>query len=249
MQVARNYFLTLERTFMRKFNEILLAIEIERRLTKEEIFELYVNRVFLGHRAYGFEAAAQVYYGQSIGELTLAQHAMLAGIPKAPSRNNPLSGPGGGQGATQLDSRAHAAPRLHRHATPCAAVPRRRSPRPARGAGRPSMPSLRRGDGAAADAVALRHVAYTAGYSVYTTLDSRSAAGGPAGGGRRPDPHLRQRHGYRGPERSSRRPEGRRHCPGALARQVLADTPVRSPACRRRSSRRGRRGRDLLLAG
>jgi penicillin-binding protein 1A len=93
MQVARNYFLTLERTFMRKFNEILLAIEIERALDKQEIFELYFNRVFLGHRAYGFEAAAQVYYGKSISELTLAQHAMLAGIPKAPSRNNPVSGP------------------------------------------------------------------------------------------------------------------------------------------------------------
>ncbi|WP_027950634.1 penicillin-binding protein 1A [Haliea salexigens] len=93
MQVARNYFLSLERTFTRKFNEILLAIKIERALEKEEIFELYFNRVFLGHRAYGFEAASQVYYGTGIGELTLAQHAMLAGIPKAPSRNNPISGP------------------------------------------------------------------------------------------------------------------------------------------------------------
>ncbi|WOJ92638.1 penicillin-binding protein 1A [Congregibacter variabilis] len=97
MQVARNYFLTLERTFMRKFNEMLLAIEIERRLSKEEIFELYVNRVFLGHRSYGFEAASQVYYGKGIAELTLAQHAMLAGIPKSPSRNNPISGPEAGK--------------------------------------------------------------------------------------------------------------------------------------------------------
>lgn len=97
MQVARNYFLTLDRTFIRKFNEILLALEIERALTKEEIFELYFNRVFLGHRAYGFEAAAQVYYGKGIAELDLAQHAMLAGIPKAPSRNNPISGPEAGK--------------------------------------------------------------------------------------------------------------------------------------------------------
>ena len=96
MQVARNYFLSLERTFMRKFNEILLAIEIERALDKEEIFELYFNRVFLGHRAYGFEAASQVYYGKSIAELNLAEYAMLAGIPKAPSRNNPISGPEAG---------------------------------------------------------------------------------------------------------------------------------------------------------
>ena len=93
MQVARNYALTLEQTFLRKFNEILLALEVERVLSKEEIFELYVNRIFLGHRSYGFEAAAQTYYGKPLSELTLAQHAMLAGIPKAPSRNNPLSNP------------------------------------------------------------------------------------------------------------------------------------------------------------
>ena len=97
MQVARNYFLSLERTFLRKFNEILLAIEIERALSKEEIFELYVNRVFLGHRAYGFEAAAQTYYGKPLAELSLAEQAMLAGIPKAPSRNNPLSNPEAGK--------------------------------------------------------------------------------------------------------------------------------------------------------
>ena len=97
MQVARNYFLSLERTFLRKFNEILLALEIERALTKQEIFELYVNRVFLGHRAYGFEAAAQTYYGKPLSQLSLSQHAMLAGIPKAPSRNNPLSNPEAGK--------------------------------------------------------------------------------------------------------------------------------------------------------
>ena len=93
MQVARNYFLTLDQTFIRKFNEILLAIEIERALSKEEIFELYFNRVFLGHRAYGFEAASEVYYGRSIKELSLSQWALLAGIPKAPSRDNPVSDP------------------------------------------------------------------------------------------------------------------------------------------------------------
>ena len=91
MQVARNYFLTHERSFTRKFKEILLSLKIERSLNKEEIFELYFNRIFLGHRAYGFEAAAQVYYGSSIGELNLAQVAMLAGLPKAPSSYNPLS--------------------------------------------------------------------------------------------------------------------------------------------------------------
>ena len=97
MQVARNFFLSRERTFIRKFNEILLAIEIERNLNKQEILSLYFNRIFLGHRAYGFEAASQVYYGKSIGELSLAQHAMLAGVPKAPSRINPVSNPDAGR--------------------------------------------------------------------------------------------------------------------------------------------------------
>ncbi len=93
MQVARNYFLSLERTFIRKFKEMLLSLQIERTLSKEEILELYCNQVFLGHRAYGFEAAAQVYYGSHISDLNLPQWAMLAGLPKAPSRYNPLSNP------------------------------------------------------------------------------------------------------------------------------------------------------------
>lgn len=93
MQVARNYFLNHARTFSRKFNEILLALQIERQLDKHEILELYFNKIFLGHRAYGIEAAAQVYYGKSIQELDLAQLAMIAGLPKAPSVNNPLANP------------------------------------------------------------------------------------------------------------------------------------------------------------
>jgi penicillin-binding protein 1A len=93
MQVAKNYFLSFEQTFSRKFNEILLALQIERELPKNEIFELYVNKIFLGNRAYGIEAAAQVYYGKSIHELNLAQLAMIAGLPKAPSSFNPLANP------------------------------------------------------------------------------------------------------------------------------------------------------------
>ena len=93
MQVARNYFLSHERTFSRKFNEILLALEIERELSKNEILELYLNKIFLGNRAYGFEAAAQVYYGRSLPELTLAELTMLAGLPKAPSAFNPIINP------------------------------------------------------------------------------------------------------------------------------------------------------------
>lgn len=93
MQVAKNYFLTRERTFERKFTEILLALQIERELSKSEILELYLNKIFLGHRAYGIGAAAQTYYGKPIDELDLAQLAMMAGLPQAPSVNNPLSNP------------------------------------------------------------------------------------------------------------------------------------------------------------
>lgn len=93
MQVAKNFFLTSERSFSRKATEILLALQIERQLTKDEILELYVNKIYLGNRAYGIEAAAQVYYGKSIRDVTLAQMAMIAGLPKAPSRFNPLANP------------------------------------------------------------------------------------------------------------------------------------------------------------
>lgn len=93
MQVAKNYFLTPERTIIRKIREMFLAIQIEQQLSKEEILELYVNKIFLGHRAYGIAAAAQVYYGKSCSELSLAQIAMIAGLPKAPSAYNPLANP------------------------------------------------------------------------------------------------------------------------------------------------------------
>ena len=93
MQVARNFFLGREKTYLRKLNEILLALKIERELSKDEILELYINKIFLGHRAYGVGAAAQVYYGKTLDELTLAQTAMIAGLPKAPSRYNPVANP------------------------------------------------------------------------------------------------------------------------------------------------------------
>lgn len=93
MQVAKNFFLSSERSFSRKANEILLALQIERELTKDEILELYINKIYLGHRAYGIEAASQVYYGKSIGEVSLAELAMIAGLPKAPSRFNPIVNP------------------------------------------------------------------------------------------------------------------------------------------------------------
>jgi len=93
MQLTRNVFLTLQQTFTRKFKEILMALEIERTLSKEQILELYVNLMFLGKRAYGIEAAAEVYYGKSVVELNLAQHAMIVGIFKGPSVLNPIANP------------------------------------------------------------------------------------------------------------------------------------------------------------
>jgi penicillin-binding protein 1A len=93
MQVARNFFLSREKTYLRKLSEIFLAVEIEQQLTKEEIIALYLNKIFLGQRAYGLGAAAQVYYGKRVDQLTLAQMALLAGLPKAPARDNPVADP------------------------------------------------------------------------------------------------------------------------------------------------------------
>ena len=91
MQVARNFFLTRDKTFIRKIKEIFIALHIEQLLTKNEILELYFNRIYLGQRAYGIGAAAQVYYGKTAKELTLAQMAVIAGLPKAPSSLNPIT--------------------------------------------------------------------------------------------------------------------------------------------------------------
>lgn len=93
MQLARNFFLTPERRLERKLKEILLALKIERELNKDEILGLYLNKIFLGQRAYGVAAAAQVYYGKALPELSLAEAAMIAGLPKAPSDLNPIQNP------------------------------------------------------------------------------------------------------------------------------------------------------------
>ena len=93
MQLARNFFLTPERTIDRKIREIFLAIKIEKNFSKSEILELYLNKIFLGKRAYGVGSAAEIYYGKTLKELTLAQTAMIAGLPKAPSKYNPINRP------------------------------------------------------------------------------------------------------------------------------------------------------------
>jgi len=101
MQVARNFFLTSEKTLTRKFNEVLMAFKIEHNLNKNQIIELYINQIYLGQRAYGFAAAAQTYFGKPLDKLTVAEMAMMAALPKAPSRNNPVANP------TQAAKRQH----------------------------------------------------------------------------------------------------------------------------------------------
>nr|WP_176154858.1 penicillin-binding protein 1A [Burkholderia vietnamiensis] len=93
MQVARNFFLSSEKTYTRKIYEMLLAYRIERALTKDQILEVYMNQIYLGQRAYGFASAARVYFGKDLKDITLAEAAMLAGLPKAPSAYNPVVNP------------------------------------------------------------------------------------------------------------------------------------------------------------
>lgn len=108
MQVARNFFLDRKKTFLRKFNEILLAIKIDQELPKEKILELYLNKIYLGNRAYGVGAAAQIYFGKSISELTIAEQALIAGLPQAPSAHNPIVNP-----KAALKRRNHVLDRLY----------------------------------------------------------------------------------------------------------------------------------------
>ncbi|HJW12095.1 MAG TPA: penicillin-binding protein 1A [Albitalea sp.] len=93
MQVARNFYLSTEKTFTRKIYEILLALKIESQLSKEQILEVYMNQIYLGQRAYGFASASEIYFGKPLSEITVAEAAMLAGLPQAPSAYNPISNP------------------------------------------------------------------------------------------------------------------------------------------------------------
>ena len=93
MQVARNFYLSTEKTFTRKIYELLLALKIERQLSKQQILEVYMNQIFLGQRAYGFAAASEIYFGKPLAAVTVAEAAMLAGLPQAPSAYNPVSNP------------------------------------------------------------------------------------------------------------------------------------------------------------
>ena len=219
MQVARNFFLSREKTYLRKLNEILLALKIEREFTKDEILELYINKIFLGQRAYGVGAAAQVYYGRPIRELSLAQLAMIAGLPKAPSRFNPIANPERG-----VVRRNYVLRRMFELGDIEKAEydEARNAPVTAKIHGltvEVEAPYVAEMVRAHMEATYVAD-AYTAGYEVYTTLDGRLQHTANAA--------LRQtlmeydaRHGYRGPER--------RFAPGEGARsleETLAEIPT-----------------------
>ncbi len=197
MQVARNFFLNRKKTFLRKFNEIMLAIKIDREFSKEKILELYLNQVYLGNRAYGVGAAATIYYGKPLQQLSIAQLAMLAGLPQAPSTHNPIANP-----KAALKRRNHVLERLwqEHHITQEQYENARQEPvtetyhHTSLQVNAPYVAEMIRqslyehfGD-----------AAYTSGYKVYTSIDShRQLAANQA-----TTEHLLaydRRHGYRGP--------------------------------------------------
>jgi len=198
MQLARNFFLEHERTYVYKLKQILLALKIEREFPKQRIFELYLNKIYLGHRAYGVAAAAQVYYGKSLYDLTLAETAMIASLPKAPSSINPITSPD-----RAVERRNYVLSRMRElkfiseaayrealatpdHASPHGTVSEVEAPYLAEMARQEAV--NRYGE-----------KAYAGGYEVYTTVDSRLQAAANRALRDAVDAYD-QRHGYRGPE-------------------------------------------------
>lgn len=198
MQVARNFFLTREKTLTRKVYEALLALKIDHELTKDEVLELYINQIYLGERAYGFAAAADIYFGKALDQLTVAEMAMLAGLPKAPSRDNPLANP-----ARARERQAYVLQRMHELAYLDDAALAAATAEPLQLRQRRASYAVR------ADYVSemVRQVvvdtyqddAYSLGLSVRTTIrgaDQIAAEGALRDGVLEYD----RRHGYRGPE-------------------------------------------------
>lgn len=198
MQVARNFFLSPKKTYTRKVKEILLAIKIDQELSKQKILDLYLNKIYFGNRAYGVAAAAQVYYGKSLDQLTIPEIAMIAGLPKAPSGLNPITHP-----AHAKDRRDHVLTRMYENKFIDEATYKQALKTPLTA----TYHELPIDNDAPYVAEMVRNAmvsqfgaeqAYTSGYNVYTTIDT----------------HLQdianqsldnallaydQRHGYRGP--------------------------------------------------
>lgn len=200
MQVARNFFLSFEQTYTRKIREIFLALKIERQLSKDEILSLYMNKIYLGNRAYGFGAAAEIYYGKPLNELSLAQLAMLATLPKAPSKYNPIADP-----ERALERRAYVLGRMLELGYIERAEYEQAMAAPVTASYHGSVTEVEApyvGELVRAELVSRfgEEAAYTAGYRVVTTLDSRLQAAA----NRALQDALQEydlRYGYRGPVR------------------------------------------------
>ncbi len=216
MQVARNFYLTRQKTFTRKLSEIFLALRIERELSKQEILELYLNKIYLGHRAYGVGAAAQVYYGKPVAELDLAQTAMIAGLPKAPSTLNPLANP-----TRAVERRNYVLERMlelgyisrdeYQAATGAPVSASRHAPPIEVEA--PYVAEMVRTE----MVDRFGEEAYTGGYSVYTTIAGRQQAAANLAVRDALDAYS-ERHGYHGPEgRLAPLPEDEEALDAALA--------------------------------
>lgn len=198
MQVARNFFLSRKKTYSRKLNEIFLAIKIEKELSKEDILYLYLNKIFLGNRAYGVAAAAKTYYGKELHELTLAECAMIAGLPKAPSAINPLANP-----EAAMKRRNHVLARMLNYGYISAAQYNQASKSPITAKKHDVIVELH----APYVNEMVRHALikrwgndiYSAGLQIYTTIDSRLQDYANKSS-RTAINKYEQRHGYNGPE-------------------------------------------------
>ena len=214
-QVARQFFLSAEYSYSRKLTEIFLALKMERELTKDEIFELYLNKSFFGNRAYGVAAAAEFYYGKSLDELTLAEAATLASIPKFPSSGNPIINP-----SRALERRDYVLLRMREEGFITPEVERAAQAEPI--AASPHAPEIEAEAPYVAEMVRAEMEqrygaeATTSGLSVFTTIDSAHQA---AAAQAVQDGLLEydRRHGWRGPEASWTSPTTKttRRCAGA----------------------------------
>ena len=222
MQVARNVYLSAEKSYMRKIYEVLLTFKLEHMFTKEQILEIYMNQIFLGQRAYGFAAASQVYFGKPLREVTIAEAAMLAGLPKAPSAFNPISNP-----RRARSRQLHIIDRMvdNGFITETEAEAARREPVRVR----PPSSSERLHAEYAAEMVRQAIYSqygdetYTRGLNVYTTLDSKAQQSAHQSV-RRGVLDFERRQFYRGPERFVDLPTDAKAL-DAVIDDVLADHP------------------------
>ena len=222
MQVARNVYLSAEKSYMRKIYEVLLTFKLEHMFTKEQILEIYMNQIFLGQRAYGFAAASQVYFGKPLRDVTIAEAAMLAGLPKAPSAYNPISNP-----RRARSRQLHIIDRMVENGfiTEAEAETARKEPLRVR----PPSSSERLHAEYVAEMVRQAIFSqygdetYTRGLNVYTTLDSKAQQAAHQAV-RRGVLDFERRQFYRGPERFVELPNDPKAM-DAVIDDVLADLP------------------------